>query len=90
MTGLASRRRHISSTWARALASSARVDGQPDALADPDVAHVAIAEGGERPLDHAALGVEDARPVPDLDAGLIVLQSSTPYQSSKLVSVSCS
>ena len=65
-------------------------DGQADALADPHAADVGVAEGGECPFDHAALGVEDAGPVPDLDAGLVVAQSPTPYQSSKLASVSCS
>ena len=67
-----------------------RLDGQADALADPDVADVGVAERRQGPLDHAPLGVEDARPVADLDAGFIGGQPPTPYQSSKLFSVSSS
>ena len=61
ITGFASRRWHISSTWARRRGFALGVDHEPDALADRDLRHVRVPERRERLLDGRALRIEDPR-----------------------------
>ena len=67
ITGFASSRSHISSTWRRAASASGASTTSRITLPMCTCVDVGVSERGQRPLDGRSRGIGDARPVRDLD-----------------------